>query len=103
MVFQIHDGTIPFLPDGLFVAQLFRKSLAAENLRMYPNDKHLLVIGTIEYADLAAFGSAVRRLLDSPDDARLMGKAGKEYIRENYLGDHHLARWAQLIDAVMGD
>ena len=54
-------------------------------------------------ADLAAFGSAVRQLLDSPDDARLMGKAGKEYIRENYLGDHHLARWAQLIDAVMGD
>ena len=54
-------------------------------------------------ADLAAFGSAVRKLLDSPDDARLMGKAGKEYIRQNYLDDHHLARWAQLIDAVMGD
>ena len=54
-------------------------------------------------ADLAAFGSALRQLLDSPDDARLMGKAGKEHIRLNYLGDHHLARWAQLIDAVMGD
>ena len=54
-------------------------------------------------ADLAAFGSAVRQLLDSPDDARLMGKAGKEHIRKNYLDDHHLARWAQLIDAVMGD
>ena len=54
-------------------------------------------------ADLAAFGSAVRKLLDSPDDARLMGEAGKEHIRENYLGDHHLARWAQLINAVMGD
>ena len=54
-------------------------------------------------ADLAAFGSAVRQLLDSPDDARLMGKAGKEYIRENYLGYYHLARWAQLIDAVMDD
>ena len=54
-------------------------------------------------ADLAAFGSAVRQLLDSPDDARLMGKAGKEHIRENYVGDRHLARWAQLIDAIMGD
>ena len=54
-------------------------------------------------ADLAAFGSAVRQLLDSPDDARLMGKAGKEHIRKNYLDDHHLARWAQLINAVMGD
>ena len=54
-------------------------------------------------ADLAAFGSAVRQLLDRPDEARLMGNAGKEYIRQNYLDDHHLARWAQLIDAVMGD
>ena len=54
-------------------------------------------------ADLAAFGSAVRQLLDSPDDARLMGKAGKEHIRENYVGDRHLVRWAQLIDAIMGD
>jgi len=53
-------------------------------------------------ADLAAFGSAVRQLLDSPDDARLMGKAGKEYIRENYVGDRHLAQWAQLIDAIIG-
>jgi trehalose synthase len=54
-------------------------------------------------ADLAAFGSAVRKLLDSPDDARLMGEAGKEYIRENYVGDRHLAQWAQLIEAIMGD
>ena len=53
-------------------------------------------------ADLAAFGSAVRQLLDSPNDARLMGEAGKEYIRENYVGDRHLERWAQLIDAIMG-
>ena len=34
-------------------------------------------------ADLAAFGSAVRQLLDSPDDARRIGKAGKEHIRKN--------------------
>jgi len=32
-------------------------------------------------ADLAAFGSQVRRLLDSPDDARLMGAAGQAHIR----------------------
>ena len=54
-------------------------------------------------ADLAAFGSAVRQLLDSPDDARLMGEAGKEYIRQNYVGDRHLAQWAQLVDAIMDD
>ena len=43
------------------VAQLFRKPLAAENLRMHPNDQHFLVIGTIEDADLPAFGKPARR------------------------------------------
>ena len=54
-------------------------------------------------ADLATFGSQVRRLLDSPDDARLMGAAGWAHIRENYVGDRHLILWAQLIDATIGD
>jgi trehalose synthase len=54
-------------------------------------------------ADLAAFGSAVRQLLDSPNDARRMGEAGQEYIRENFIGDRHLMQWAQLIGAIMGD
>jgi hypothetical protein len=55
MLLQVHDGTIPLLPDGLLVEQLFRKPLAAENLRMHANDEHLLVIGTIEDADPPAF------------------------------------------------
>jgi trehalose synthase len=54
-------------------------------------------------ADLAIFGSEVRRLLDSPDTARLMGAAGQAHIRENYIGDRHLLRWAELIDAILGD
>ncbi len=54
-------------------------------------------------ADLAAFGSAVRQLLDSPDDARRMGEAGQEYIRENFIGDRHLMQWGQLIGALVGD
>ena len=54
-------------------------------------------------ADLGAFGSAVRRLLDNPDEAGRMGKAGQEHIRENYVGDRHLMRWAQLIDAIKAD
>jgi len=32
-----------------------------------------------------------------------MGEAGKEYIRQNYVGDRHLAQWAQLVDAIMDD
>jgi trehalose synthase len=54
-------------------------------------------------ADLAAFGSQVRRLLDNPDEAGRMGKAGQEHIREQFVGDRHLLRWAQLIDAIMSD
>ena len=53
-------------------------------------------------ADLAAFGSQVRRLLENPGEAERMGKAGQEYIREQFVGDRHLLLWAQLIDAIMG-
>lgn len=31
-----------------------------------------------------------------------MGKAGQEYIREQFVGDRHLLQWAQLIVAIMG-
>ena len=55
MLFQVHDGTIPFLPDSFLVKQLVRQPLAAQNLRMHPNDQHFLVIGTVEDADAAAF------------------------------------------------
>jgi trehalose synthase len=54
-------------------------------------------------ADLAAFGSAVRQLLDNPDKAERMGKAAQEHIREHYVGDRHLLQWAQLIEALMAD
>ena len=53
-------------------------------------------------ADLTAFGSQVRHLLDSREDAECMGKAGQERIREHFVGDRHLLRWAQLIDATIG-
>ena len=54
-------------------------------------------------ADLATFGSQVRRLLDDPAEAERTGKAGQERIRENFVGDRHLLQWAQLIDAIMAD
>ena len=49
-------------------------------------------------ADLAAFGSAVRQLLDNPGNAQRMGKAGQEHIRERFVGDRHLLQWVQLLD-----
>ena len=57
MFLQVHDGTIPILPNGLvlLVEQFMRKSLGTKNLRMHANDEHLLVVGTIEDADPPAF------------------------------------------------
>jgi trehalose synthase len=52
--------------------------------------------------DLAAFGSAVRGLLEHPDEADSMGKKAKEFVRDNFLGDIHLLRYASLLDSVLG-
>jgi hypothetical protein len=61
MPFQIHDGAIPFLPNAFLVAQLFRKSLTTENLRMHAHDQHFFVIGAIEDTDPPAFRKPPRR------------------------------------------
>jgi trehalose synthase len=52
-------------------------------------------------ADLAAFGKHARWLLAHPDEADRMGAAGKEYTREHFIGDVHLLRFAEVIDAVI--
>jgi trehalose synthase len=54
-------------------------------------------------ADLTAFGSQVRRLLDHPDVAGRMGQAAREHVRENYVGDRHLLQIAGLFQAIPGD
>src|SRR5271157_5891777 len=38
MLLQVHNGTIPLLPNRLFVQQLIREPLAVKNLRMHAND-----------------------------------------------------------------
>ena len=53
-------------------------------------------------ADLAAFGSQVRWLLDHPGEAERMGRAGQEHVREHYLGDRHLLQYADLFGSVIG-
>jgi trehalose synthase len=53
--------------------------------------------------DLAAFGSAVRRLLDNPDEAEQMGQAAQQHITRNYVGDLHLLRYAKLLGTLMPD
>jgi trehalose synthase len=46
--------------------------------------------------DLAAFGQAVRRLLDDPPYAERLGANAQRRATEEFLGDRHLAQYAQL-------
>jgi len=52
-------------------------------------------------ADLAAFGRAVRRLLADQAEASRMGQAAHAHVRENYLGDIHLMRYARLLGGLI--
>jgi trehalose synthase len=51
--------------------------------------------------DLKAFGAAVRELLDNPGEADQIGHAAQERIRERYVGDLHLLRYADLFGAMI--
>jgi trehalose synthase len=53
-------------------------------------------------ADLAAFGAAARLLLGDQDQAARMGQAAHAYIREQYVGDAHLLRYAKLLGRLIG-
>jgi len=53
-------------------------------------------------ADLAAFGSAARLLLSDQDQAARIGQAAHAHVREQYLGDVHLLRYAKLLGSLIG-
>jgi trehalose synthase len=46
--------------------------------------------------DLAAFGAAVRDLLDDERERSRMGAAAHAYVRDNFIGDLHLLRYAEV-------
>ena len=52
-------------------------------------------------ADLSAFGQAARLLLDDPAETDRLGLAAHAYVRQNYLGDVHLMRYATLLSALI--
>ena len=54
-------------------------------------------------ADLTAFGSAARRLLGNQDQAARMGQAAHDHVREQYVGDAHLLRYASLLGTLIGE
>jgi trehalose synthase len=47
-------------------------------------------------SDLPAFGAAVRDLLDDPPERSRMGGAAHAYVRDNFVGDLHLLRYAEV-------
>jgi trehalose synthase len=51
--------------------------------------------------DLAAYGAAVRRLLDDPPSAEAMGVAARERVRERFLGTHSLLEYAGVIEPLL--
>jgi len=53
-------------------------------------------------ADLAAFGSAARLLLSDHDQAARIGQAAHAHVREQYIGDAHLLRYAKLLSSLIG-
>ena len=53
--------------------------------------------------DLVAFGSAARLLLGDPDQAARMGQAAHAHVREQYVGDVHLLRYARLLGTLTGE
>jgi trehalose synthase len=51
--------------------------------------------------DLAAFGTAARRLLTQPDLADEMGVRAQAQVREHFVGDAHLLRYAGLFNSLL--
>jgi trehalose synthase len=51
--------------------------------------------------DLAGFGRAVRELLDDPARAERMGAAAREHVRDHFIGDVHLLRYAELFSSLL--
>ncbi len=52
-------------------------------------------------ADLAGFGRVIRDLLDHPEQARRMGRTGREHVRAQFVGDVHLLRYAELFTELL--
>ncbi|HEY7272466.1 MAG TPA: glycosyltransferase, partial [Actinoplanes sp.] len=51
-------------------------------------------------SDLATFGAAVRELLDDRQKRSRLGAAAHAYVRDNFVGDLHLLRYAEVFTAL---
>lgn len=61
------------------------------------------VTGTLipDPADIAAFGSAANELLGDPARAGRLGEAGRERVREKFLGTRHLIQYVDLLNGLL--
>ena len=62
--------------------------------------EHGLLVG--DGRDLAAFGGAVQRILESPSLAARLGANAQERARTEFLGDRHLQQWGALFRSALG-
>ena len=53
--------------------------------------------------DLKAFGWAIRRLLGDEARTTQMGLAAQASVRDRYLGDVHLIRYARLLSTLIAE
>jgi trehalose synthase len=51
--------------------------------------------------DLPAFGTVIRELLADPAERARMGSAAHRYVRDNFVGDLHLLRYAEVFSTLM--
>jgi trehalose synthase len=54
-------------------------------------------------SDLAAYGAAVRRLLDEPNEATRMGAEAQKAVRDRFLGSRSLEQYFELIAPLLRD
>ena len=50
--------------------------------------------------DLGQYGATVCAMLDDRERSTQMGIAGRERVRDHFLGDRHLEQWAQLFERI---
>jgi trehalose synthase len=53
--------------------------------------------------DLPSFGAAVERLLRDPDETARLGRNARDRARDDFLGDRHLARYADVFGKVLAE
>jgi trehalose synthase len=51
-------------------------------------------------ADTEAFGDALYRLMSHPDEIERLGRAARRHVFDNFIGDLHLLRYAELLSGL---